>query len=64
MTEIERIQSYIKKTKTTNSRYSLCFSETRAIRDVASKDLLEAICTAFDYGRAKGYREAKAEVRV
>lgn len=31
---------------------------------MAEGDTIGAICLAFDYGRAKGYRAAKAEARA
>lgn len=67
MNEIERIRRYIDKVKIPNTianRYGMPFSEVRALRDKMESDCLSAICFAFTYGRAKGYRAAKAEDKV
>ncbi len=68
MSEIEKIQRYIEKTKLDKeSKYSLNITEGFSLAHMAHEmdDLpLEVICLAFNYGKAKGYRAAKAEVRV
>lgn len=64
MSEMEKIQRYIDKTEFDTSRWQMRLDELFAFRDEAEAgNLLTTICAAFDYGRAKGYRAAKAEVR-
>lgn len=67
MSEIEKMQRYIDRTKLDkNNRFSLttpeAFELAHAARTMADFPV-EVICLAFDYGKAKGYRAAKAEVR-
>ena len=66
MSELERIQRYTAQTAIKNEgRYTMCLSEAMAIRLlVDSGKTMEAICLAFDFGRAKGYRAAKREVQA
>lgn len=63
MTEIEKMQRYIART---NVKVSDCYEmdllEARELKREA--DLTNAIYLAFLYGRAKGYRAAKAERRA
>lgn len=61
MSEIEKIQRYIDRTKVNKPNYSLRFSEWVALGCKADEDTLEIIALAFDYGMAKGYRAAKAK---
>ena len=64
MTEIEKMQKYIERTKTgiaIDSQYQMNVQEAVA---ASSLSPLEAVSLAFNYGKAKGYRAAKAEVRV
>ncbi len=67
MTEIEKIERYIARTRINNDdRY--CLRSKQAVR-MAEQAMecgglpYEVIVLAFEYGRAKGYRAAKAEVR-
>jgi len=67
MSEIEKMQRYIERTKLgKNHRFGLtapeAFELTRKARTMAEFPM-EVICLAFNYGKAKGYRAAKAEVR-
>ena len=63
MTEIEKMKKYIERTKANISdRYEMDLLEVRALR--REPDETDAIYTAFLYGRAKGYRAAKAEGRA
>lgn len=63
MSEIEKMNRYIERTNIANmSRYELDLLEVRALR--REPDETDAIYTAFLYGRAKGYRAAKAERRA
>lgn len=62
MTEIEKIKRYIQKTKVQKpDRYELGGLEANALRDEG--DIVDIVYTAFLYGRAKGYRAARAEQR-
>lgn len=63
MSEIEKMQRYIERTKKfpKTSRYQLNWKELMLLS--SDCDTAMAICLAFDYGKAKGYRAAKAEVR-
>lgn len=61
MTEIEKIQKYIDRTKIQDPlKYNLRASEWIAI--VNTNDILDAVSLAFNFGRAKGYRAAKKEM--
>ena len=63
MSEIEKIQRYIDKySGPYNVHYGIPLKEVFALRDMMRKDACGAICMAFIYGQAKGYRAAKAEV--
>ena len=67
MSEIEKMRRYIERTKMGRAdNYCLVHGEAvellRTATDVNS--LFEIIVLAFDYGKAKGYRAAKAEGRV
>lgn len=56
----EKIQRYIARTEINEpGRYELDLLDAKAIRNMG--DMLDAVYTAFLYGRAKGYRAAKAE---
>lgn len=63
MTEIEKMKRYIERTNATDmSRYELDLLEARALR--REPEQTDALYLAFLYGRAKGYRAAKAEGRA
>ena len=68
MTEIEKIKRYIERTKMPETkRYSMNIIETLELaRSTRGEDSngIEAVVIAFEYGKAKGYRAAKAEVTV
>lgn len=59
----EKIESYIENTARPESRYyNASYCDVKTIGDIAiNGDLLYAIILAYNYGRAKGYRQAKAE---
>ena len=58
MSEIEKIERYIECTPVNDlARYDMNFPEALAI---SSLKPMEAITLAFNYGRAKGCRAAKA----
>lgn len=66
MSEIEKMKRYIERTKMDkNYRFCMNFKEavelSHMMRDTAIP--AEIISLAFDYGKAKGYRSAKAEAR-
>lgn len=67
MSEIEKMQKYIERTKVPqNIRYSMNPAQAFELaKDAQTGDDLpiKLFSLAFDYGRAKGYRMAKAEVR-
>lgn len=66
MNEIEKIRRYIEKTGVkypNGTSYQMHLSEMLALTSVASDCLVDAICIAFDYGRAKGERHAKEKVK-
>lgn len=65
MTEIEKMKRYIARTPVNNDRCYMGSDEACAILSQVDSmvDVLEALALAFSYGRAKGYRAAKAEVR-
>ena len=69
MSEIEKIKRYIERTKmktsdtgpyAMNMREAFELAHMAGVGDTLS---IKAISMAFDYGKAKGYRAAKAEVR-
>lgn len=67
MSEIEKMQRYIANTRITNGtkeRYTICLSELDGIHQMAKKDPFRALCLAFNYGQAKGYRLANAEKKA
>ena len=68
MSEIEKIQRYIEKTKLDKeSKYSLNITEGFSLAHMAHEmDELppEETCVAMNHGKAKGNGAAEAEVRV
>lgn len=68
MTEIEKMKKYIERTKLDkNDRFCLSWPEAVEMSGeaVQTKDAAFRIITlAFNYGKAKGYRAAKAEGRA
>lgn len=67
MSEIEKMQRYIDRTKRKGAdNYCLVYCEAVELGRKVLNDydgLLDVISFAFNYGKAKGYRAAKAEVR-
>lgn len=64
MTEIEKIQRYIKRTGIplqTCVRYSMGCKEWLALAHHGPDAVWDAVALAFDYGQAKGYRAAMSE---
>lgn len=68
MSEIEKMKRYIERTKLNkHDRFYLDMAEAFELANQAreSDDFpLEIISLAFNYGKAKGYRAAKAERRA
>lgn len=67
MTEIEKMKRYIERTKMsekTTHNYAIGSAEIGVFFDEIEKDWFGTICMIYNYGRAKGYRAAKAEVRA
>lgn len=66
MSEIEKIKKYIERAKMNNDKYYMNFGEACAMaKEARTFDaVLDVISLAFDYGKAKGYRAAKAEGRA
>lgn len=60
MSGIEKIQRYIDITNVAPGRYQMSISDVFALSNMTKKEPTNAIITAFEYGKAKGYREAKA----
>lgn len=62
MSEIEKIKRYIEKNGAPrNLRYDMSLKEALAV--VHGVGGAEAVSMAFAYGKAKGYRMAKAEAQ-
>jgi len=67
MSEIEKMKRYIERTKMGRAdNYGLVFREAVELLHTATdtNSMFEIIALAFDYGKAKGYRAAKAEGRA
>lgn len=63
MSEIERINRYINRTKMNVSRHRITMDTLLALAHITEEKPVDAVALAFMYGQAKGYRAAKAEVR-
>ena len=66
MSEIEKMKWYIEQTKMPDSptdAYCLYLGELREIGEATKDDMFGTLCLLFEYGKAKGYRAAKAESR-
>ena len=65
MSEIEKMQRYIERTKVENGAfYQMNLREMLDLAHTAAETPVDVVCLAFEYGRAKGYRAAKAERRA
>lgn len=65
MTEIEKMKKYIERTKLNKSpSYQMSVCEILSLSHATAETPTDAVCLAFEYGRAKGYRAAKAEGRA
>lgn len=63
MTKLEQVKKYISNTRVPKPvicRYVLRLDEAESFTKL---DIYDGMTLAFAYGRAKGYRAAKAEVR-
>ncbi len=64
MSEIEKIQKYIERTKMGDRNgYCMKCGEMLELASVTDKKPVDAVVLAFNYGMAKGYRMAKSEAR-
>ena len=64
MSEQEKISRYAINTKIKRyDRYCMRLAELQALHKLSKDDACEALCLAFDFGMAKGYRAAKAEAK-
>lgn len=65
MSEIEKIQRYVGRSKAfpQGTPYQMNLLEAFSLADMSAENAVDAICLAFDYGRAKGYRAAQAEAK-
>lgn len=67
MSEIEKMKRYIERTHMSKGyNYCLVYGEAVELLHTVTdtNSLFEIIALAFDYGKAKGYRAAKAERRA
>lgn len=67
MSEIEKMKRCIERTKIPDDpRYKFCFclGELKEVQKLSQVDMFRALCLLFEYGKAKGYRAAKAERRA
>ncbi len=67
MSEIEAIYRYIKLTGVkydVNTPYQMKMHDVVALLHISSEDVIKAIMLAFDYGRAKGERHARKELKA
>lgn len=65
MSKIEKMQRYINLTgvKYSPHCWEMMLSETRELLIYAQEDPVKALFLAFDYGRAKGERHARKELK-
>lgn len=65
MSEIEKMKRYIERTKADKmDAYQMNMREMLDLAHIAVETPVDVICLVFEYGRAKGYRAAKAERRA
>lgn len=70
MTEIEKMKQYIERTNMNKKAvhfYPLSLSEALELKQKVRESYFytdEVISLAFNYGKAKGYRAAKAEMKA
>ena len=63
MKEIKKMRRYIERTRITEQSKNNYDMTYRQGVELSALEFWDAVCLVFDYGRAKGYRAAKAEVR-
>ena len=66
MSSIEKIRAYIRRTGIKydfSTPYQMSLSETLELARMSKEDASGAICLAFEYGRAKGERRARAALK-
>ena len=66
MSSIEKIRAYIRRTGIKydfSTPYQMSLSETLELARMSKEDASGAICLAFEYGRAKGERSARAALK-
>lgn len=66
MSEIEKIRQYIERTNIMpgiQNRYPMRWAEMMTLKASSPGNVADILLLAFDYGMAKGYRAAKAEIR-
>lgn len=65
MTNIEKMKRYIELTQMPDlDRYCMCMDDLHGLHDMLEQGEFSALALAFEFGQAKGYRAAKAEVRA
>lgn len=65
MSEIEKMKRYIERTKLNkNDLYQMNMREMLDLAHATAETPVEIVCLAFEYGKAKGYRAAKAKRRA
>lgn len=63
---IASIITYLRETKISEEllkRYDMRTNDCEALYELCADNFLDGIYLAFQFGRAKGYRAAKAEAR-
>lgn len=63
---MQKIKKYIEnflKHNTMNGRYGMYYDEVVSCINAFEGNQPSTICTVFDYGYAKGYRAAMAEIK-
>ncbi len=61
MTEIEKMRRYIENTRMDHERsaaYTMRLNEMIELARLSNESAIDAICIAFEYGKAKGERHA------
>lgn len=65
MDTIQAISNYIRREKIRNAKYyQMNLHELMELNKLGYTSPQEALCIAYEYGRAKGYRAAKVEARA
>ena len=64
MDRLERIQGYIDRTPAQAPAYDMSGQDMTFFARYIKVSAFDCLCLAFDYGRAKGYRQAQAELKA